>query len=431
MARPERAARHERPSRSPGGLALYWALARNYALHLHAPSGWTARLAFTRAIDALFALARRATRVLDTGSVQRQIALLVAAAVVLAAAPLAASGLVTGARPLLPVPPLAAVAWLVLCVAALACVLLHRERLVAVVLVGAVGLVVAVAFLYLSGPDLALTQLSVEVVTTVLLLMALALLPRRSPPESSAGRRLRDAALAGAAGTGLAAVAFAAMTRDLQSISWYFMENAVARGGGANAVNVILVDFRGFDTYGEVTVLAIAALGVAALMTGMHARRPATDPDGRAWDPQQFPLVFAIAARWLLPFALAVSLYLFVRGHNAPGGGFVAGLVTASALVMHYMAYGFARTDARLGIDFARVAGIGLALAGATGLGALLLGKPFLTSAHAHPTLALLGEVPLATAALFDLGVYLVVVGATLLTLAALANASRRAPQSD
>ncbi len=370
-----------------GGLALYWALARNYALHLHAPSGWTARLAFTRAIDALFALARRVTRVLDTGSLQRQIALLVAAAVVLAATPIAASGLATGARPLLPVPPLAAVAWLVLCVAALACVLLHRERLVAVVLVGAVGLVVAVAFLYLSGPDLALTQLSVEVVTTVLLLMALALLPRRSPPESSAGRRLRDAALAGAAGTGLAAVAFAAMTRDLQSISWYFMENAVARGGGANAVNVILVDFRGFDTYGEVTVLAIAALGVAALMTGMHARRPATDPDGRAWDPQRFPLVFAIAARWLLPFALVVSVYVFLRGHNAPGGGFVAGLVTASALVMHYMAYGFARTDARLGIDFARVAGTGLAVAGATGLGALFFGSPFLTSAHAHPAL--------------------------------------------
>ncbi len=254
--------------------------------------------------------------------------------------------------------------------------------------------------------------------------MALALLPRRSPRESSAGRRWRDAVLAVTAGAGLAAVAFAAMTRDLQSISWYFMENTVPRGGGANAVNVILVDFRGFDTYGEITVLAIAALGVAALMTGMRARRPAADPDGRPWDPQRFPLVFSSAARWLLPFALVVSVYFFLRGHNAPGGGFVAGLVTATALVMHYMAFGFARTDARLGIEFARVAGLGLALAGATGLGALLFGKPFLTSAHAHPALALLGEVPLATAALFDLGVYLVVVGATLLTLVALASAS-------
>jgi multicomponent K+:H+ antiporter subunit A len=407
-----------------GGLALYWALQRRYNLHLHAPSGWTARLVFTQAIDALFALARGVTGAFDAGSLQRQLALLVTAAVVLAGAPLVASGLTLGARPLLPVPPLAAVAWLVLVAAALACVLLHRDRLVAVVLVGAVGLVVATAFLYLSAPDLALTQLSVEVVTTVLLLMALAILPRRSPRESSAGRRLRDAALAGTTGVGLAAVAFAAMTRDLQSISWYFLENTVPKGGGANAVNVILVDFRGFDTYGEITVLAIAALGVAALMTGMRAQRPAADPDGRAWDPQRYPLVFSMAARWLLPFALVVSVYVFLRGHNAPGGGFVAGLVTASALVMHYMAYGFARTDARLGIDFARVAGIGLAIAGATGLGALFFGKPFLTSAHGHPAIALLGEVPLATAALFDLGVYLVVVGGTLLTLVALGSAS-------
>jgi multicomponent K+:H+ antiporter subunit A len=407
-----------------GGLALYWALARRYNLHLHAPSGWTARLVFTRKINAVFALARHVTRAFDSGSLQRQLALLVTAAVVLAGVPLVASGLAFGARPLLPVPPLAAVAWLVLVAAALACVLLHRDRLVAVVLVGAVGLVVATAFLYLSAPDLALTQLSVEVVTTVLLLMALALLPRRSPRESSAGRRLRDAMLAGTAGVGLAAVAFAAMTRDLESISWYFMENTVSKGGGANAVNVILVDFRGFDTYGEITVLAIAALGVAALMTGMRAQRSATDPDGRVWDPQRFPLVFTIAARWMLPFALVVSVYVFLRGHNSPGGGFVAGLVTASALVMHYMAYGFARTDARLGIDFARVAGIGLAVAGATGLGALFFGQPFLTSAQGHPAIALLGEVPLATAALFDLGVYLVVVGGTLLTLVALASAS-------
>jgi multicomponent K+:H+ antiporter subunit A len=324
------------------------------------------------------------------------------------------------------VPLFGACAWFVLVAAALAAVLRHRDRLVAVVLVGAVGLVVATAFLYLSAPDLALTQLSVEVVTTVLLLMALALLPRGSPRESSPGRRLRDAALAGVAGLGVAVIAFAAMTRDPESISWYFMESAVPKGGGANAVNVILVDFRGFDTYGEITVLAVAALGVAALMTGMRVRRPAADPEGRAWDPQKFPLLFAVAARWMLPFALLVSTYVFLRGHNAPGGGFVAGLVTAIALFMHYMANGFARTQARLGLDFARVAGLGLAVAGATGLGALLFGKPFLTSAHGHPVVDFLGEVPLATAALFDLGVYLVVVGATLLTLASLGNASQR-----
>jgi multicomponent K+:H+ antiporter subunit A len=189
---------------------------------------------------------------------------------------------------------------------------------------------------------------------------------------------------------------------------------------------VILVDFRGFDTYGEITVLVIAALGVAALMTGMRVQRPAAGPDERAGSPQKFPLLFAVAARWMLPFALLVSAHVFLRGHNAPGGGFVAGLITAVALVMHFMANGFARTESRLGLRFVRVAALGLALAGATGLGALLFGRPFLTSAHGHPAAGLLGEVPLATAALFDLGVYLVVVGATLLTLVALARASQR-----
>ncbi|HSD53857.1 MAG TPA: monovalent cation/H+ antiporter subunit A [Burkholderiales bacterium] len=415
---------------SAGGIALYWALQRKYRLHLHVPSGWTARLAFTHAVDALFALARRVTRAIDADSLQRQVALLVAVTVIVTAAALLGSGLSLGPRALLAVPLLGAVAWLVLIAASLACVLLHRDRLVAVVLAGAVGLVVATAFLYLSAPDLALTQLSVEVVTTVLLLMALALLPRRSPRESSSGRRLRDAVLAGSAGLGVAVMAFAALTRNLESISWYFMETAVPKGGGANAVNVILVDFRGFDTYGEINVLAVAALGVAALMTGMRARRPDSDPDGRTWSPQKFPLLFAVAARWMLPFALLVSVYVFLRGHNAPGGGFVAGLVTAIALVMHYMANGFARTQARLGLDFARVAALGLAIAGATGLGALYFGKPFLSSAYGHPVVGLLGEVPLATAALFDFGVYLVVVGATLLTLVSLGSASQRPPES-
>jgi len=169
-------------------------------------------------------------------------------------------------------------------------------------------------------------------------------------------------------------------------------------------------------------VLAIAALGVTAVMEGVAlAQRRAAGPNGR------FPLLFAVAARWLLPLALTVAVYLFFRGHNAPGGGFVAGLVTAAALVMQYMAHGLGTAASRLRLDYARLAGAGLLVAGATGVAAGLAGKPFLTSAHAHPVLPLLGEVPLGSAALFDLGVYLTVVGATLLTLATLAAATRPA----
>jgi multicomponent K+:H+ antiporter subunit A len=136
-----------------------------------------------------------------------------------------------------------------------------------------------------------------------------------------------------------------------------------------------------------------------------------------------------VAARVVLPIALVVTLYIFMRGHNLPGGGFIAGLVTAVALVLQYMALGQSRAEAMLraggGRRFVRWIGLGLGIAGLTGVGAFVLGHPFLTSAHGHPHLPLLGDIPLATAALFDLGVYITVVGATLLTLSTLGAVSR------
>lgn len=134
-----------------------------------------------------------------------------------------------------------------------------------------------------------------------------------------------------------------------------------------------------------------------------------------------------MCARWVLPFAIVVSLYIFLRGHNAPGGGFIAGLVTAAGLLVQYMARGFAATGRALGgLDFSRAIGVGLLVAAATGAGAWITGHPFLTSAHGHPHVPLLGELPLATAALFDLGVYVVVVGATMLTLVTLGAVTER-----
>jgi multicomponent K+:H+ antiporter subunit A len=180
-------------------------------------------------------------------------------------------------------------------------------------------------------------------------------------------------------------------------------------------VNVILVDFRGYDTFGEITVLAIAALGVAALLDGV--RRTGPDADGRP-----APLLFGVAARWLLPLALVVSVYIFLRGHNAPGGGFVAGLITAVALLLRHLAHGGAGFPARGQLDYARLTASGLLIAGVTGLGAWWLDRPFLTSVHVEPILPLLGALPLASATLFDLGVYLAVVGATMLMLVSLAS---------
>ena len=385
-------------------------------------------------MDGLFALAGRVTERLENGSLQRYAAWMVASAVAVAAWPLlrsAAAGepAATGMRSLLPATPLAAVLWWLLAGTCAALVLGHHQRLRAVVLVGVVGLVTSLTFLAFSAPDLALTQLSVEVVSTVLLLMGLALLPQTTPRESSAARRGRDAVLALAGGGGLAWLSWLVMTRDHDAIAWYFLEKSVPLGGGTNAVNVILVDFRGYDTFGEITVLGIAAVGVLALLQGLRVRRPATDASDQTWSFRAQPLLLRRAARLVLPLALVVSVYIFWRGHNLPGGGFIAGLVTAVALVLQYMALGQQQADALLhaagGRRYVRWIGTGLGIALATGIGAFFFGHPFLTSAHAAPEVALLGVLPLATAALFDLGVYITVVGATLLTLSVLGAASK------
>jgi multicomponent K+:H+ antiporter subunit A len=352
------------------------------------------------------------------------------AALALAAWPLlnADQALHAGTRATTPASPLALAVWALLAGVCLALLRWQRQRYVAVVLAGAVGLVASLTFLAFSAPDLAMTQLSVDVASTVLLMMGLALLPQHAPRESSAGRRTRDAILALAAGGGIAWLTWLVLTRDFDSISWFFLEQSVPAGGGTNAVNVILVDFRGYDTFGEITVLGIAAVGVLALLDGLRVRRPGGDAEGRAWSYGRSPLMLRTAARVVLPVALIVSAYVFWRGHGLPGGGFIAGLITAIALVLQYMAFGQSRADAVLrdvhGRRYTRWIGIGLGIAWLTGVGAFALGRPFLTSAHGHPVVPVLGELPLATAAIFDLGVYVTVVGATMLMLVVLGAAA-------
>jgi multicomponent K+:H+ antiporter subunit A len=412
---------------------LYALLAKGRRLHHLNSEDWFGRLnglnLFSRGTERLFAGAGFVTRKLENASLQRYLSWMLMAALATGATML--WGLVpsAGSRTLLPLSLPAVLIWALLLAACLWLVLRHHDRFQSVVVAGAVGLVTSLSFVSLSAPDLALTQLTVDVVSTVLLLMGLALLPRQTPHESTHSRKLRDATLAIAIGTGIAWLAWVMLTRDHDSIAWYFLNNSAVAGGGTNAVNVILVDFRGYDTLGEITVLGIAAIGVLALMDGMRTRRPAVDDAGLSWTFASQPLMLRVAARVLLPIALVVTLYIFMRGHNQPGGGFIAGLITAVTLVLQYMANGQSRAEALLRADggrrFVRWIGIGLGIAGLTGVGAFFFGQPFLTSAHGHPDLPFLGSLPLATAALFDLGVYITVVGATLLTLSTLGAVTR------
>ena len=416
-----------------GGMALYALLAKGGRLHRLKSENWFGQLTglnlFTRGTEQMFTGSSWVTLKLENASLQRYLAWLFMAALVTGAAMLWGQIPGTGTRTLLPLSFPAVVIWALLLASCLWLVLRHHDRFLSVVVAGAVGLVTSLSFVSFSAPDLALTQLTVDVVSTVLLLMGLALLPQQSPQESSVPRKLRDATLAVAIGASMAWLAWVMLTRDHDSISWYFLNHAAVAGGGTNAVNVILVDFRGYDTFGEITVLGIAAIGVLALMDGMHTRRPAADAAGSAWTFASQPLMLRVAARVLLPIALVVTLYIFMRGHNQPGGGFIAGLITAVTLVLQYMANGQTRAEALLRADggrrFVRWIGLGLGIAGLTGVGAFFFGQPFMTSAHGNPDVPLLGSLPLATAALFDLGVYITVVGATLLTLSTLGAVTR------
>jgi multicomponent K+:H+ antiporter subunit A len=414
-----------------GGALLYAGLQTRRRLHRYQPAGRGGKASFWALNDHLLRGAGLATHALENGSLQRYVAWMVVSVLVVGAWPFLTAEMApaAGERALVPANGVALIAWGLLIVTGAVLLRLHRERLLAVVLTGAVGLVASLAFLAFSAPDLALTQLSVDVVSTVLLLMGLALLPAHSPVESSPVRRWRDGAVALAAGGGVAWLTWLMLTRNHDSISWYFLQQSLPMGGGTNAVNVILVDFRGYDTFGEITVLGIAGVGVLALLSGLRARRSAADPEGRAWSYARPPLMLQRLARLVLPLALLVSVYIFWRGHNLPGGGFIAGLVTAVALVLQYMAMGQARVEVFMraggGQRYTRWIGTGLGIAWLTGVGAFVLGKPFLTSAHGHPHVPVLGELPLATAGLFDLGVYITVVGATLLMLSVLGAASK------
>jgi multicomponent K+:H+ antiporter subunit A len=335
---------------------------------------------------------------------------------------------------LLPVAPVIAVGWLMLIVATVSVVTMHHHRFRALVLIGIIGLSISAGFAYLSAPDLALTQISVETVTIMLLLLALHFMPKVTPKESSAGMKLRDAAIALGAGGGVGALAYAFLMRDIETISDYHIANSYEGGGGTNVVNVILVDFRGYDTFGEIIVLGIAGLMIYALMhallDGPAARRLKKADYAQDRSRDRHPLMMVVVTRVLMPIAIVVGLYIFLRGHNEPGGGFVAGLVIAIALLMQYMASGFAWTQERKRIEYHTMIGLGVVIAGLTGVGSWLSGSPFLTSAYTYVHLPPIEEFELATAMLFDLGVFLTVLGAVMLMLYSLSRIARFAGET-
>ncbi len=336
-----------------------------------------------------------------------------------------------------PAGPVLIAGWLMLVAATAGMVFMHRNRFLSLILIGIVGLMVSIGFVFFSAPDLAMTQFTVEVVTIILLLLALNFLPKHTPIESSVLRRVRDAGIAIAGGIATFALSYHYLLREAVGtpISEFHLANSYKGGGGTNVVNVILVDFRGFDTFGEIIVLSIAALLIYALTETLLDSPVRARLLGRTSDlpraGNMHPMMMVVLTRGMMPVAIMVGFYIFLSGHNEPGGGFIAGLIVSIAVVMQYMASGFAWALARLRYPYHGVIGAGVLIAGLTGIGSWFVDKPFLTSDFTYVRIPPFDKFELATAALFDVGVFLSVVGAVMLSLESFSRLAKRANMPD
>ncbi|TCT00575.1 monovalent cation/H+ antiporter subunit A [Paralcaligenes ureilyticus] len=347
-----------------------------------------------------------------------------------------------------PLDPLFALLWVAggLCAIGAATQAKYR-RLAALTMAGGAGLATSLTFAWFSAPDLALTQLAVEIVTVILILLGLRWLPPRvaaaetvpAAPHAHA-RRVRDLTIALLCGAGLAALAYAVMTRPGHSqTSLFFLDRALPDGGGTNVVNVILVDFRGFDTLGEITVLGIVALTVYALLRrfrpppesidapGLHEPAGSNpDPDALiSSGPMKIP---AVLTRLLTPMAALLSLFFLLRGHNLPGGGFVAGLIMAVTIILQYVVGGVVWVEARPRprLQPQTWMALGLLTAGLIAISSWWSRQTFLTAQGWDLLMPLIGSIHISTTLIFDAGVYMLVIGATALILLVLAHQSLR-----
>ncbi len=309
-----------------------------------------------------------------------------------------------------------------------------RNRLAAVLLLGLTGYGNGIIFALYGAPDLALTQFLVETLTLVVFILVLRKLPAEIERRHETPLRPLRALIGIAFGALLVVVGmFAAAARTARPVSEDYPWAAYAIGHGKNAVNVLLIDIRAWDTMGEISVLVVAATGVASLVfrnrrfgaaprispeMREQADRDGAEPTwlaGSGWrDPRHRSLILEIATRLVFPTMMVLSVYFFFSGHNAPGGGFAGGLVAGMALVLRYLAGGRYELGEALPIDAGRILGLGLFFSGGTATASLLLGAPALSSATLSATLPVFGEVTLVTGIFFDFGVYLVVVGLVL-----------------
>ena len=308
----------------------------------------------------------------------------------------------------------------------------QRNRLSGVIMVGLTGYFMALIFVLHGAPDLALTQALVETIVMVVFMLVLRKMPTESEQRNE-DNRLR-AWLAIGTGVSVVTVAMTAMSaRVAEPISKYMPELAYEIGHGRNTVNVLLVDLRAADTFGETLVLVIAATGIASLIFGTfrfdpESRRPTLSTTKARWlasgveteTAQNRSILVDVVTRLLFPSMMLLSAYFFFSGHNAPGGGFAGGLVAALALTLRYLAGGRREAEETLPVHPGKVLGIGIMFTTAAAVAPMFFGMPPLTSSYAEFSVPLIGDVTVPSALIFDAGVYIIVVGLIMHVLASM-----------
>ena len=308
-----------------------------------------------------------------------------------------------------------------LIVAACVVIIRSRSRLLGICALGVVGLSTALIFLAFGAPDVAMTQLVVETLVTVIVAIVLLKLPNfGNEIWPSKPARLRNGIVAVTVGISVTLVLLAVTGSPPQpDLREYFERTAVPGGQGRNIVNVILVDFRALDTLGEISVLAIAGAAVfALLLPGARQREGVPPPDtgeaaagAEAWHGSIMnTMILRETTRRLVPLILVFSVFLLLRGHEHPGGGFVGGLVASIAFSLYAFVFGPQAARGILRAGPRAIGAAGLALAIASGLvGSIRDTAPFLTGQWGT-----LAGLKIGTPVMFDVGVYLVVVGVVL-----------------
>ncbi|MGL4307082.1 MAG: Na+/H+ antiporter subunit A [Mycobacteriaceae bacterium] len=325
-----------------------------------------------------------------------------------------------------------------------------RNRLASVLLVGSAGYGCGLIFALYGAPDLALTQFLVETLTLVIFVLVLRKFPPETEDRHATGFRFGRAILATLVGFSITILAiYAINARTAQPISLLLPDAATQQANASNIVNALLVDIRAWDTLGEISVLLVAATGVASLVfrTRRFGSAPrvsdALEPTANdhmvithedssptpkhfshsdvTWlrgselrDPQHRSLILETTTRLVFPTIMVLSVYFFFAGHNAPGGGFAGGLTAGLALVLRYLAGGRYELGETLPLDAGKILGVGLTLSAGTAITSIFLGVPVLSSATYAFTLPLIGSFKIVTSLFFDLGVYLIVIGVIL-----------------